>query len=93
MYRVCIAIEYVLSRKHLSVPPGLGQQHQLVSFTLSVFFSAARSQVLHSFLKFTVFFSAARYHVFPPLSAPGANCVPGANTHLRQLLFRRFCRI
>ena len=29
----------------------------------------------------------------PPLSAPGANCVPGANTHLRQLLFRRFCRL
>ena len=28
-----------------------------------------------------------------PLSAPGANCVPGANTHLRQLLFRRFCRL
>ena len=36
-----------------------------------------------------------RYHLYyySPLSAPGANCVPGANTHLRQLLFRRFCRL
>ena len=30
--------------------------------------------------------------VAAPLSAPGANCVPGANTHLRQRLFRRFGR-
>ena len=34
-----------------------------------------------------------KVHKITPLSAPGANCVPGANTHLRQLLFRRFCRL
>ena len=43
---LCIVIVYILSRKHLSVPPGLGQRQQSFSLTFSVFFSAARSQVL-----------------------------------------------
>ena len=43
---------YFKSRKHLSVPPGLGQRQQSLSLTFNVFFSAARSQVLSPFLFF-----------------------------------------
>ena len=36
MYFNCV---YFKSRKHLSVPPGLGQRQQLLSLSFSVFFS------------------------------------------------------
>ena len=52
----------ILSRKHLSVPPGLGQRQQSLSLTFSVFFSAARSQVLPPF-----FFSLVKNVQIPRL--------------------------
>ena len=52
----------ILSRKHLSVPPGLGQRQQSLSLTFSVFFSAARSQVLPPFFFFSRLFFDTEKH-------------------------------
>ena len=65
-YVLCIVIMCILSRKHLSVPPGLGQRQQSLSLTFSVFFSAARSQVLPPFFFFFT-------HIFTTFTRPSKN--------------------
>ena len=48
---------------NLSVPPGLGQRQQSLSLTFSVFFLAARSQVLPPFF-FFFFKNQTQFYLF-----------------------------